>query len=442
MEPTEPLGIAPKQCNTVGGVSTRDQINKYSLKIYEIHRSRIVSNCQSIRLLCFSDKEAEVMRSSSWLYQYTAQSKFTYGLCPSAQSQQLPIGGNPYSNQDYGARSSGLIPHEADESSPSYSSHDDPLQRHHHHNPQATQQHRHCSDGRSESGDYAGGPAGNGGKTGHGQSYDEIEPVDMSINSTEHENTRTLYQLTHPMTYSPKHHHEQHQQQQHQQQQDKGGISPIPSYRGKSSIIHYSHGGHYSASESPAQKYNIIDLDCGYGGAGESCSESRIMTTVHAAQKRNHHHHHHHHHHQHHQQQQQHMNIKQQSSSVSLMEGNETSIEHHWSSSSPPIWSDALQRVPDVVHQDLSPYITTPTTPADTPDSELHSEVPVFNFEWPSGEQHVPISKVIVCRNNASGGHQEGRKIGQAQDDNSAAPMTLQLPKRKNHADSTKDYEK
>ena len=383
------------------------------------------------------------MRSSSWLYQYSAQSKFTYGLCPSGQNPaQLSLNSsNPYTIQDYPSRSVSLLPHETDESSPSYSSHDETQHQHHHSQHHHHHHHQRC-DGSRESVDYA---AGNGSKIVR-QSHDEVEPVDMSINSTEHENSRNLYQLTHPMSYSPKHHHHHHhqqhqhhpqQQQQHhhdQQHQNKGNISPLPHYRGKTSIIQYTHGVQYNTPESPA-KYNIIDLDGGYGGTGETCTESRTMTTVHSAQKRNHHHHHHHN--------QQQMNIKQQSSTISLMEGNET-IEHHWSSSSPPVWSDTLQRVPDVVHQDLSPYITTPTTPVGTPDSELHSEVPVFNFEWSTGEQHVPVSKVIVCRNNSTGEHQqETRKSVQLQQSSPQnTPMTLQLPKRKNHTDAGKDCEK
>ncbi|XP_063241628.1 PAS domain-containing protein cky-1 [Bacillus rossius redtenbacheri] len=51
---------------------------------------------------------------------------------------------------------------------------------------------------------------------------------------------------------------------------------------------------------------------------------------------------------------------------------------------SPP-WSDsALQKVPDILHHDLSPYaVTTPPTP--TPHA-------VFTFEW-AAEQHVPLGR-------------------------------------------------
>lgn len=55
---------------------------------------------------------------------------------------------------------------------------------------------------------------------------------------------------------------------------------------------------------------------------------------------------------------------------------------------SPP-WSDTtLQKVPDIMHQDLSPYVTTtPPTPVSlqhTPHSASH-----FSFDW-TPEQFVP----------------------------------------------------
>lgn len=67
----------------------------------------------------------------------------------------------------------------------------------------------------------------------------------------------------------------------------------------------------------------------------------------------------------------------------------ETEIDQ-WNPS--PTWSEsALQKVPDVCHQDLSPYVTTtPPTPSGTPSAytqnyNSHS----FVFDW-SPEQYVP----------------------------------------------------
>nr|CAI5844883.1 unnamed protein product [Callosobruchus analis] len=52
---------------------------------------------------------------------------------------------------------------------------------------------------------------------------------------------------------------------------------------------------------------------------------------------------------------------------------------------SPP-WSDTLQKVPDLCHQELSPYIaSTPPTPTTTPGDHPGT----FSFDW-IPEQHVP----------------------------------------------------
>ncbi|KAF6211907.1 hypothetical protein GE061_012424 [Apolygus lucorum] len=56
---------------------------------------------------------------------------------------------------------------------------------------------------------------------------------------------------------------------------------------------------------------------------------------------------------------------------------------------SPP-WSDTtLQKVPDILHQDLSPYVTTtPPTPGSAVSLQ-HPPAPAFTFDW-TPEQYVP----------------------------------------------------
>lgn len=57
-----------------------------------------------------------------------------------------------------------------------------------------------------------------------------------------------------------------------------------------------------------------------------------------------------------------------------------------------PTWSEsALQKVPDVCQQDLSPYVTTtPPTPSGTPSAYTHNyNSHTFVFDW-SPEQYVP----------------------------------------------------
>lgn len=225
-------------------------------------------------------------------------------------------------------------------------------------------------------------------KTEIGQ--EDAEPVDMSIHSSEHE-TRTLYQLSHSLDF-PKHpSHHQHHHHYHHTTQHQQRMMQKCNYRGKLAV-HYLQGRQYSPSAS-VESPKYIDLDVNYG---EACAE---RTSGH---KRS---------------------VK--ANGIMMLDPNENVDQ--WNSS--PIWSDALQRVPDVVHQDLSPYITTPTTPVDTPDSaDLHSEVPVFNFDWTT-EHHVPNSKIMVRRDLE---RQESRDHSQ--------PITLHLPRRKNQTDASKDY--
>lgn len=60
---------------------------------------------------------------------------------------------------------------------------------------------------------------------------------------------------------------------------------------------------------------------------------------------------------------------------------------------SPP-WSETAQKVPDITHQELSPYLTTtpptPTSAAPTPHG------PAFSFDW-MPEQFVPIMDCSSC---------------------------------------------
>jgi hypothetical protein len=110
------------------------------------------------------------------------------------------------------------------------------------------------------------------------------------------------------------------------------------------------------------------------------------------------------------------------------------------------LWPDCgLQRVPDVVHQDLSPYITTPTTPADTADDSSDHQTPetpvsVFSFDWP-GEQHVPNLRVLSFRSSSAPSYAEARRAALQE----VQPITLQLPRKKNlHAEAAghRDYAK
>lgn len=67
---------------------------------------------------------------------------------------------------------------------------------------------------------------------------------------------------------------------------------------------------------------------------------------------------------------------------------------------SPP-WSDTLQKVPDIAHQDLSPYVTTtPPTPTGTPGGPHSTSHTAFTFDW-MPEQYVPSLGTPVSTANS-----------------------------------------
>ncbi|XP_038120618.1 uncharacterized protein LOC6039141 [Culex quinquefasciatus] len=77
--------------------------------------------------------------------------------------------------------------------------------------------------------------------------------------------------------------------------------------------------------------------------------------------------------------------------SATITAAEPTDFIDQWNPSPP--WSDTtVQKVPDITHQELSPYMTTtPPTPTSAPPHYLTSGVPTtFSFDW-MPEQFVPI---------------------------------------------------
>ncbi|XP_043525810.1 neuronal PAS domain-containing protein 4 isoform X1 [Frieseomelitta varia] len=320
--------------------------------------------CQHPIIVCtnqvLNDREAEVMRSSSWLYQYSSQTKFTYTICSGSQNRNVPYATGSQSNQQQDYTRSLSHAHNNDtQHSPDIRNSEQDL-----HNSSKTQLK-----------DYAAR-----------NPREDAEPVDMSISSSEHENRNVHVNIQHG-------HYALSQFTDRYKTHHKNSLN-LSGYRAKFIQCH----GQYSM-DTLSPKYYITDLDKEYCCNERNNSHKRLPGKALSA-----------------------------SVTGSTADPSELSMEH-WNSS--PVWSDTLQRVPDVVHQELSPYVATPTTPVDTPDSELHPETPIFNFDW-AGEQHVPNLKITFRSSN-----QGPRKVQDVQ------PITLQLPRKKGQSmNDSKDFPK
>ncbi|CAH0562648.1 unnamed protein product [Brassicogethes aeneus] len=79
-----------------------------------------------------------------------------------------------------------------------------------------------------------------------------------------------------------------------------------------------------------------------------------------------------------------------------LLKVDPSELMDQWNPSPP--WSDTLQKVPDLCHQELSPYIgSTPPTPTATPSTHSGS---AFSFDW-MPEQFVPsLTASLTVDNN------------------------------------------
>ncbi|XP_037036312.1 neuronal PAS domain-containing protein 4A isoform X2 [Bradysia coprophila] len=72
-----------------------------------------------------------------------------------------------------------------------------------------------------------------------------------------------------------------------------------------------------------------------------------------------------------------------------VMPVDSTEFMDQWNPSPP--WSESAQKVPDIIQQDLSPYLTTtPPTPTSAPLHSHASHGPAFSFDW-MPEQFVPV---------------------------------------------------
>lgn len=338
------------------------------------------------------------MRSSSWLYQYSSQTKFTYGLCPSGQGR-----GTVYP-------STGSVTNQAQEYVRTYSNDTDAQLSPSLHSDRSETE-SHGASKIAQSTDYPN----------RRLLRDDAEPVDMSISGAEQHEGRGVQgtisgHQQHILDDAVRYHHKQYH---------KSSLH-LAGYRAKFAQCHstqYS-SGCADVLSVPSTKYYLTDLDRDY-----CCGTERSGLLLHKRLSTK--------------------ALLAPPSSIATTAAEppppDTTPLENWGTN--PAWSDALQRVPDVVHQELSPYITTPTTPVNTPDSDTlgHPEAPIFNFDWAGTEQHVPNLKITFHRSSTvatTTGHLAVQPRKQHQD--AVQPITLQLPRRKGQSteNDSKDFPK
>ncbi|CAB0004429.1 unnamed protein product [Nesidiocoris tenuis] len=215
-------------------------------------------------------------------------------------------------------------------------------------------------------------------KLQYGLAYDPAAQVSRMGNNN---NNNTQY-YQHPQSMSPyqenqvyhhhPHHHPQVSPSPHHHQ-------PIPQALGHPEAFRYSSGRRsepepvdYSVHSEPDIKVESsprsspasVDLDRGGGGGGGGGGGTLLMSATQSLGRSR-------------------LLVK----AATTLDPAE--LMDQWNPSPP--WSDtALQKVPDILHQDLSPYVTTtPPTPGSAV-SYQHPPPPAFTFDWPPHEQYVP----------------------------------------------------
>ncbi|BET00982.1 PAS [Nesidiocoris tenuis] len=216
-------------------------------------------------------------------------------------------------------------------------------------------------------------------KLQYGLAYDPAAQVSRMGNNNNNNNTQ-YYQ--HPQSMSPyqenqvyhhhPHHHPQVSPSPHHHQ-------PIPQALGHPEAFRYTSGRRsepepvdYSVHSEPDIKVESsprsspasVDLDRGGGGGGGGGGGTLLMSATQSLGRSR-------------------LLVK----AATTLDPAE--LMDQWNPSPP--WSDtALQKVPDILHQDLSPYVTTtPPTPGSAV-SYQHPPPPAFTFDWPPHEQYVP----------------------------------------------------
>ncbi|PSN40833.1 hypothetical protein C0J52_25871 [Blattella germanica] len=368
-----------------------------------------MENSQQPVIVCtnqvLSEREASVMRANSWLYHYyMVQSKLQYGLAYEAHAASRmaaaaaaayyhphphppapppppphPQVMSPYPHHDPSHHSS-YLHHHHHQMSPAPSgvvpTHHHPHSHHHGLNGSATGQHHHHQLQHPTDSESPECPVPTSAQPPDFSTYrygrrTEAEPVDYSISHSSDEQGEERYQETHLLPL------EEVRTPPSASQQKRKSLSSHNALRNKLELI--KSPSLPSPRSSPSMEV-IVDLDRGGGGGGGTVlvSPSPMVTALQHPLGR--------------------PRVLVKAAMIDPAE-----FMEQWNPSPP--WSDTtVQKVPDIIHQDLSPYMTTtPPTPTGTPGSgssnsggggggsSLSHQPPhtAFTFDW-TPEQYVP----------------------------------------------------
>lgn len=345
--------------------------------------------------LCCSEREATVMRANSWLYHYyMVQSKLQYGLAYEAHAASRmaaaaaaayyhphpppppphhPQVMSPYPHHDP-SHHSNYLHHHHHQMSPAPSgvvpTHHHPHSHHHGLNGSTAGQHHHQLQHptNSDSPGYSmppSTPSESGPPSYRYGRRTEPEPVDYSLHPAHDDPGDERYLLpveevrTSPTITAQKR-------------------KSISSHNPTRSKIEFMKTPAVTSPRSSPSTEVIVDLDRGGGGGGGTIlvTSSSMVTAL------------------------QHPLSRTRVIKAAIVDPAE--FIEQWNPSPP--WSDTtVQKVPDIIHQDLSPYMTTtPPTPTGTPGSlngggssssggglSHQTSHTAFTFDW-TPEQYVP----------------------------------------------------
>ena len=359
--------------------------------------------------LCCSEREASVMRANSWLYHYyMVQSKLQYGLAyeahaasrmaaaaaaayyhppPPPPAPHHPQVMSPYTHHDPSHHSS-YLHHHHHQMSPAPSG-VVPTHHHHHHH------HHHHSLNGSTSGQHHHHGL-NGSTSGQHHHHQLHHPTDSDSPgytmpaTTQSDSAPPSYRFgrrtdPEPVDYSLHPAHDEPGDERYLLPVEEMRTSPtVTSQKRKSISSHNATRNKLdlmktsvvtSPRSSPSTEV-IVDLDRGGGGGTVLVASSPAVTAL------------------------QHPLGRPRVIKAAMVDPAE--FMEQWNPSPP--WSDTtVQKVPDIIQQDLSPYMTTtPPTPTGTPGSlngggsssnggGLSHQPPhtAFTFDW-TPEQYVP----------------------------------------------------